>query len=89
MNFKLEWPLPVNYKDVRLDCGYRIDFPLEEKPILECKSVESRLPIHEAQLMTYLKLTGCEVGLHQNLLTEYSTYRLRAFCHPIRLSFLF
>ena len=56
-------PLAVEYKGVRLDCGYRIDFIVENKVILELKAVEMILPVHEAQLLTYLKLTGCRVGL--------------------------
>ena len=56
-------PLAVEYKGVRLDCGYRIDFVVENKVILELKAVEMILPVHEAQLLTYLKLTGCRVGL--------------------------
>ena len=51
------------YKGVRLDCGYRLDFIVEEKVILELKAVEALEDIHEAQLLTYLRLTGCKVGL--------------------------
>jgi len=61
--FEKEKPLPVVYKDVRLDCGYRLDFFVAQKVILELKAVETLLPVHEAQLLTYLKLTGCRVGL--------------------------
>src|SRR3569832_1393547 len=48
-------PLPVIYKDVRLDCGYRIDIVVEETVIIELKTVETILPVHEAQLLTYLR----------------------------------
>ena len=51
-------PLPVLYKDVRLDCGYRLDVLVENELILEIKAVERILPIHEAQMLTYLKLSG-------------------------------
>jgi GxxExxY protein len=63
--FKVErqWPLPVVYRDVRLDCGYRIDLLVEESVIVELKAVEKLAPIHEAQLLSYLKLSGCRVGL--------------------------
>ena len=61
--FEKEKPLPVIYKDVQLDCGYRLDFVVAQKVILELKAVETLLPVHEAQLLTYLKLTGCRVGL--------------------------
>ena len=56
-------PLPVSYKGVRLDCGYRLDVVVEDTVILELKCVEHILPVHEAQLLTYLKLTGKRVGL--------------------------
>ena len=55
--------IPIEYKGIRLGCGYRIDLLVEEKIIVEIKSCESILPIHEAQLLTYLKLTGLKVGL--------------------------
>jgi GxxExxY protein len=58
-----EHPVPVNYKAVRLDCGYRVDLLVEDTLILELKSVERVLPIHEAQLLTYLKLAGVKTGL--------------------------
>jgi GxxExxY protein len=56
-------PLPVVYKGVRLDCGYRIDLIVEDLVIVEFKTVENILPVHEAQLLSYLKLSGCSVGL--------------------------
>lgn len=55
--------LPVIYKSVRLDCGYRLDLIVEDLVIVEIKSVDLLLPIHEAQLLSYLKLSGCRVGL--------------------------
>ena len=58
--------LPVKYKGLQLDCGYRIDVLVEKKIVLELKSVDSLLPIHEAQLMTYLKLSGCKLGMLMN-----------------------
>ena len=56
-------PLPLIYRDVQLDCGYRIDLLVDDAVILEIKSVDSLAPIHQAQLLSYLKLSGCEVGL--------------------------
>ena len=56
-------PLPVVYKDVRLDCGYRLDLLVEDAVVVELKAVSKILPIHEAQLLSYLKLSGCKVGL--------------------------
>ena len=55
--------LPVKYRDVRLDCGYRIDLLVEDKVIVELKAVERLEPIHIAQVLSYLKLSGCKVGL--------------------------
>ena len=66
ISFEKEVPLPVEYKGVRLDCGYRMDFVIEDRIILEVKSVEKLIAIHEAQLLTYLKLSGKRVGLMIN-----------------------
>lgn len=59
-------PLPVVYREVKLQCGYRLDLLVEEKVIVEVKAVERLLRIHEAQLLSYLKLSGCKVGLLMN-----------------------
>ncbi len=61
--FERQRQLPIHYKGLNLDCGYRLDIVVENRLILELKSCESLLPIHEAQLLTYLKLTGIKVGL--------------------------
>ena len=58
-----EVPLPLIYKEVKLDCGYRLDLLVNDAVIVEVKSVESLAPIHEAQLLSYLKLADCKVGL--------------------------
>ena len=63
IHFKLQHSLPVEYKTVNLDCGYRIDVLVENKLILELKSVDTVLPIHEAQLLTYMKLAKIKTGL--------------------------
>ncbi len=63
INFKRQHPLPVAFKGVRLDCGYRVDVLVEDEFILELKSVDALKGIHEAQLLTYMKLTGSRVGL--------------------------
>ena len=55
--------LPVVYKDVRIDCGYRIDLLVNGTVVLELKAVEKLMPIHEAQLLSYLKLSGLKLGL--------------------------
>jgi len=56
-------PMPVNYKGMLLDCGYKIDVLVDGRLVVELKSIEKVLPIHEAQLITYLRLGGFEVGL--------------------------
>ena len=62
IQFQTEHPLPVDYKGIRLDCGYRLDFLIENTIILELKSVNKLKPIHEAQLLTCLKLSGVKQG---------------------------
>ena len=64
--FEMEKPIPLKYKGISLDCGYRLDFLIEGKMIVELKATEKILPIHEAQMRTYLKLTGCKLGLILN-----------------------
>jgi len=61
--FKLEQPMPVAYKGVRLDCGYRMDVLVDDRLILELKAVEAVNGIHKAQLLTYMKLSGIKTGL--------------------------
>ena len=63
MSFRRQLDLPVTYKGVRLDCVYRIDLLVNDEVVVEVKSVESLLPVHEAQLLTYMKLMGKSVGL--------------------------
>ncbi len=58
-----EVPMPVNYKGEIMDCGYRVDVLVEKSLILELKAVETILPIHQAQLLTYMKLAGIHLGL--------------------------
>lgn len=66
LSFERQKTLPVEYKGISLDCGYRIDSLVENCVIVELKSIESLLPIHQAQLLTYLKLTGIKLGLLVN-----------------------
>lgn len=63
ITYRREVPVPLVYKGVRLDCGYRLDFVIEEVLVVEIKSVERILPVHKAQLLTYLRLTGLPIGL--------------------------
>jgi GxxExxY protein len=64
--FERQRSLPVKYKGVSLDCGYRLDLLIADQVVVEVKAVEKLLPIHEAQLLTYLRLGGWKVGLLLN-----------------------
>ena len=66
LNIQVEKALPLIYEEVKLDCGYRIDILVEEKVIVELKAVELLHDIHVAQVLTYLKLSGCKLGLLMN-----------------------
>jgi hypothetical protein len=66
LNFKIQYPLPVEYKGVRLNCGYRVDILVEDEILLELKRVEALKGIHEAQLLTYMKL-GLDHHLHHRV----------------------
>ncbi|MGC2322050.1 MAG: GxxExxY protein [Terriglobales bacterium] len=70
IEFERQVPLPVEYKGLKLECGYRLDVVVEDAVILELKCVERVLPVHVAQLMTYLKMTGRKVGLLFNFKVE-------------------
>jgi GxxExxY protein len=64
--FARQVALPVNYKGRRLNCDYRLDFVVLDQVVVELKAVDQLLPIHEAQVLTYLKLGGWQVGLLVN-----------------------
>ena len=66
MKVEEQKPLPVVYKEVKLDCGYRLDLVVEDEIIVEIKAIEKLLPIHDAQLLSYLRLTRKKVGLLMN-----------------------
>ena len=66
LEFRRQVSLPIVYKSVRLDCGYRINVVVEQRVILELKTVDRLMPIHEAQMLTYLKLSGLHTGLLLN-----------------------
>ncbi len=70
IQFKLECPLPIDYKGVHLDCGYRVDIFVEKQLILELKAVKEVHGIHQAQLLTYMKLSGITTGLLINFNTK-------------------
>lgn len=66
LSVKKQIPLPLVYKEVKLEAGYRVDLLVENMVIVEIKSVDSLADIHMAQILTYLKLSGCKLGLLVN-----------------------
>jgi GxxExxY protein len=66
LQFRRQVHLPILYKGIKLDCGYKMDLVVEDAVVVELKTVDQLLPIHEAQLLTYLKLSGKKVGLLMN-----------------------
>jgi GxxExxY protein len=70
IKFEQQKPLPIIYRSHKLECGYRLDLLIEDRVIVEIKAVESLLPIHQAQLLSYLKLSGCKLGLLINFNTR-------------------
>jgi GxxExxY protein len=75
--FRRQVALPVVYKKVKLDCGYRMDLVVDETVVVELEVVEKLIPIHEAQLITYLKLSGLRTGLLLNFNTPVLKYGIR------------
>jgi GxxExxY protein len=71
--FRLQYPLPVEYKGLQLDCGYRVDLFIDDKIILELKSVDELHGIHQAQILTYMKLAG----IRQGYLVNFNVKRLK------------
>ncbi len=71
--FRIQCPLPIEYKGIQLDCGYRLDMVAEDRLIIELKSVDDIKGIHEAQLLTYMKLAGIKTGL----LINFNVVRLK------------
>ena len=61
--FERQKPLPLIYEDIKLDCGYRADLLVDGRVIVELKSVEALAPIHDAIVLTYLRMSGCKIGL--------------------------
>jgi GxxExxY protein len=73
LNFKEQLGLPLVYEEIKMELGYRLDFLVENSVVVEIKSVESLNDIHTAQVLTYLKLSGAEVGL----LLNFNTIRVK------------
>jgi len=66
ISYRFDWPLPLEYKGIRLNKGYRMDLLVEECVIVEVKSVSALAPVHEAQLLTYMRLRRISLGLRLN-----------------------
>ena len=77
LSFRRQVELPVNYKGTRIDCGYRLDIIVESTVIVEIKSVKALDAIHDAQMMTYLKLSQYPIGLIANFNTKFLKDGLR------------
>jgi len=77
--FGRQVPLAIVYKGTRLDCGYRLDIVVQRQLIIEIKSVDRLLPIHDAQLLTYLRLSGYKIGLLMNFNTVLLKEGIRRF----------
>lgn len=76
---KRQVPVPVVYKDVRLECGYRIDVLVEDTIVVELKSVDSLLPVHEAQVLTHMRFAHKHVGLLVNFNVKVLKKGLRRY----------
>lgn len=72
-------PMPLVYKEIKLECGYRLDLLVNKEVIVEIKSVETLAPVHFAQVLTYLKLSGCKLGL----LINFNTPKLKDGIHRV------
>ena len=75
--FQRQVPIPVDYKGAKLDCGYRADIVVDGRILIEIKAIDSLLPIHDAQLLTYLRLGGWKIGLLINFNVELLKHGLR------------
>lgn len=83
MTVERQVPLPVRYKGVKLDCGYRMDVVVNDSVVLELKAVDRLLPVHEAQLLTYLRLSRWPVGLLINFNVPTLRQGLKRIVHNL------
>ncbi|HBE02417.1 MAG: GxxExxY protein [Spirochaetes bacterium GWF1_41_5] len=79
INFDMEIEMPVKYKDIIISCGYRADFVIENKIVIEIKSIDKLAPIHEAQILTYMKLSKISIGLLINFNEQMLKSGIRRF----------
>jgi GxxExxY protein len=83
LNVAIQKPLPLVYKETKLDCGYRIDLMVEGKVIIEVKAVEAINDIHLAQVLTYLNLSGCRLGYILNFNVVQMKFGIRRVVHNL------
>jgi len=79
LNVEQQVPVPLVYKEIKMECGYRIDLVVEKKVVIEIKSIESLAPVHYAQTLTYLRLNNLKLGL----LINFNTVLLKDSIHRI------
>ena len=84
ISFARQVALPVTYKAVQLDCGYRLDFVVEDTVVVELKAVDGLQAIHEAQLLTYLKLGGWPIGLLINFNVPVLKTGIKRMVHNLK-----
>jgi len=82
--FSRQQALPVSYKSIQLDCGYRLDLLVANSVVVEIKAIDGLLPIHEAQLLTYLKMGGWQVGLLMNFNVPVLKDGIRRIVHGLK-----
>lgn len=83
LRFERQNAMPVSFKGTLLDCGYRLDLIIEDAIIVELKAIDAFAPIHEAQLLTYLKLSGCHLGFLMNFNTRLLKQGLKRVVYRI------
>ncbi len=79
LSFERQKALPLIYKEIHLDQGYRIDLLVEQKVVVELKAVEQITPTHEAQILSYLRFSGCKIGLLLNFNVKLLKDGIRRF----------
>jgi GxxExxY protein len=79
ISFQKQKPIPLVYKEIRLDCGFRLDLLAEKRIVVELKSVDTLAPIHEAIMLTYLRLSGHKLGLLINFNVSILKEGIRRF----------
>jgi GxxExxY protein len=79
INFVKEYPISINYKGINLDCGFRIDLMVEQEIIIELKSVKAILPVHEAQILSYMKLAKIKQGFLINFNVKLLKQGLKSY----------